>query len=180
MIVEAKHAFLDLDCIFSAGFIFVLAVTINSGQGQAYEGIDSARSILMYLANLGNRAAAKRLAEINQMCASLALQTDTPDVNVTQPQTLMQPFSFNSAIQRAPSTLDTTEPEAHNQEIAGHSTTDQEVLETQDATMCRVADVAEIVLEGEDDLYWMYHNPSLALTGVEQLDWEMLENQMVT
>lgn len=157
----------------------MLAVAVNSGHSQAYEGIDSARSILMYLANLGNRAAAKRLNEIDQMCASLALQTETPDVNVGQSHTLMQPFSFNPTAQRTAgdASASATVPETPNHVVSYHSPTGQTLCETSDTTTAGIADLADIVLEGEDDLYWMYHNPSLALTGVELIDWETLENQ---
>ena len=92
--VSAKHAFLDLDCIFSAGFVYVLAVAINSAQGPAYDGIGTARSILRYLTNLGNRAAAKRLAELDQMWAHLAGTAATPDSDLIAPEVLMQTFTF--------------------------------------------------------------------------------------
>ncbi|KAH7475868.1 hypothetical protein FOMA001_g10642 [Fusarium oxysporum f. sp. matthiolae] len=165
----AKHAFLDLDCLFSTGFIFVLAVIINSDKAQAYQGIESVRSILMHLSNLGNRAATKRLAEIDQMCASLTLETETPDVDAAQPQMLMQPFSFHAS---------GAAPMASG-ESQGQTLTTENALGEQDAVMAGAQDLGDIVLEGEDDLYWIYHNPSLSLTGVEQLDWETLENHMV-
>ncbi|QKD58982.2 uncharacterized protein FOBCDRAFT_322471 [Fusarium oxysporum Fo47] len=167
--IIAKHAFLDLDCLFSTGFIFVLAVIINSDKAQAYQGIESVRSILMHLSNLGNRAATKRLAEIDQMCASLTLETETPDVDAAQPQMLMQPFSFHAS---------GAAPMASG-ESQGQTLTTENALGEQDAVMAGAQDLGDIVLEGEDDLYWIYHNPSLSLTGVEQLDWETLENHMV-
>ncbi|KAI1042306.1 hypothetical protein LB505_003032 [Fusarium chuoi] len=167
--IIAKHAFLDLDCLFSTGFIFVLAVIINSDKAQAYQGIESVRSILTHLSNLGNRAATKRLAEIDQMCTSLTLETETPDVEAAQPQMLMQPFSFQAS---GAAPIASSEPQ--DQDLTGEN-----ALGEQDAVMAGAQDLGDIVLEGEDDLYWIYHNPSLSLTGVEQLDWESLENHMV-
>ncbi|EXA35168.1 hypothetical protein FOVG_13930 [Fusarium oxysporum f. sp. pisi HDV247] len=167
--IIAKHAFLDLDCLFSTGFIFVLAVIINSDKAQAYQGIESVRSILKHLSNLGNRAATKRLAEIDQMCASLTLETETPDVEAAQPQMLMQPFSF-----QASGAAPITSGEPQDQDL-----TSENAVGEQDTVMAGAQDLGDIVLEGEDDLYWIYHNPSLSLTGVEQLDWETLENHMV-
>ena len=38
-------------------------------------------------------------------------------------------------------------------------------------------DLANIAFEGENDLYWVYHNPSFSLTGVDHIDWEALESQ---
>ncbi|KAF5713655.1 transcription activator [Fusarium globosum] len=167
--IIAKHAFLDLDCLFSAGFIFVLAVIINSDKAQAYQGIERVRSILTHLSNLGNRAATKRLAEIDQMCTSLTLETETPDVEAAQPQMLMQPFSFQAS---GAAPIASSEPQ--DQDL-----TSENALGEQDAVMAGAQDLGDIVLEGEDDLYWIYHNPSLSLTGVEQVDWETLENHMV-
>ncbi|CVK99004.1 related to positive activator of transcription [Fusarium proliferatum] len=167
--IIAKHAFLDLDCLFSTGFIFVLAVIINSDKAQAYQGIESVRSILTHLSNLGNRAATKRLAEIDQMCTSLTLETETPDVEAAQPQMLMQPFSFQAS---GAAPIASSEPQ--DQDL-----TSENALGEQDTVMAGAQDLGDIVLEGEDDLYWIYHNPSLSLTGVEQLDWETLENHMV-
>ncbi|KAF5653509.1 transcription activator [Fusarium sp. NRRL 25303] len=167
--IIAKHAFLDLDCLFSTGFIFVLAVIINSDKAQAYQGIESVRSILTHLSNLGNRAATRRLAEIDQMCTSLTLETETPDVEAAQPQMLMQPFSFQAS---GAAPIASSEPHDHD-------LTSANALGEQDAVMAGAQDLGDIVLEGEDDLYWIYHNPSLSLTGVEQLDWETLENHMV-
>ncbi|EXM20893.1 hypothetical protein FoTM2_015477 [Fusarium oxysporum f. sp. vasinfectum] len=167
--IIAKHAFLDLDCLFSTGFIFVLAVIINSDKAQAYQGIESVRSILTHLSNLGNRAATKRLAEIDQMCASLTLETETPDVEAAQPQMLMQPFSFQAS---GAAPITSGEPQVQD-------LTSENAVGEQDAVMAGAQDLGDIVLEGEDDLYWIYHNPSLSLTGVEQLDWETLENHMV-
>ncbi|KAM0193489.1 hypothetical protein ACHAPI_007558 [Fusarium lateritium] len=177
--IIAKHAFLDLDCLFSAGFIFVLAVIINSDKAQAYEGIESVRSILMHLSNLGNRAATKRLAEIDQMCASLTLQTETPDVHVGQPEMLMQPFSFYSGTQSASGSVPMPLSEAQGHTMSAQTTIDKNAFEIQDAVMTGAEDLGDIVLEGEDNLYWIYHNPSLSLTGVEQIDWETLENHIV-
>lgn len=64
-------------------------------------------------------------------------------------------------------------------ESQGQTLTTENALGEQDAVMAGAQDLGDIVLEGEDDLYWIYHNPSLSLTGVEQLDWETLENHMV-
>ncbi|KAF4966457.1 hypothetical protein FSARC_5863 [Fusarium sarcochroum] len=177
--IIAKHAFLDLDCLFSTGFIFVLAVIINSDKAQAYEGIESVRSILMHLSNLGNRAATKRLAEIDQMCTSLTLETETPDVDVVQPQMLMQPFSFNPATHHVSGVVPVPLGEPQVQSVAAQGMAGENVFGGQDAVMTGAEDLGDIVLEGEDDLYWIYHNTSLSLTGVEQLDWETLGNQTI-
>lgn len=40
------------------------------------------------------------------------------------------------------------------------------------------ADMSNISLEGGNDLYWVYHDPEFSFTGVDQADWETLENQI--
>lgn len=130
----------------------------------------------MHLSNLGNRAAAKRLAEIDMMCSSLTLETEMPDVDIAQPEMLMQPFSLYLESQPAPSDVARA---PNGQGDSAQNMTDENVLEGQDAATAAVEDLGDIILEGEDDLYWIYHNPSLSLTGVEQADWELLENQLV-
>ncbi|RKK81791.1 hypothetical protein BFJ71_g15458 [Fusarium oxysporum] len=148
--IIARHAFLDLDCLFSTGFIFALAVMINSDKAQACEGIESVRGILMYLSNLGNQAATKRLIEIDQMCASLILETETPDVDVGEPQTLMQPFSLYSASQSASG-------QAQGQPAMAQNAMNGNTFGGE-TTMAGVDDLGDIVFEEEDDLYWIYHN----------------------
>ncbi|CAJ0547369.1 Ff.00g041230.m01.CDS01 [Fusarium sp. VM40] len=170
--IIARHAFLDLDCLFSTGFTFALAVIINSDKVHAGEGIETVRGILMHLSNLGNQAATKRLTEIDQMCASLGLETETPNTHIGEPQALMQPFSLSSASQSAlrqpQGQTAITQNAINGNEFGG-----------EDTAMAGVDDLSDIMLEGEDDLYWIYHNTSLSLTGVEQLDWENLDFQTV-
>jgi proline utilization trans-activator len=36
-------------------------------------------------------------------------------------------------------------------------------------------DLANISLQGEDGLYWVYHEPGFIYTGAELADWEALE-----
>lgn len=126
----------------------------------------------MHLSNLGNQAATKRLTEIDQMCASLGLETETPNTHIGEPQALMQPFSLSSASQSAlrqpQGQTAITQNAINGNEFGG-----------EDTAMAGVDDLSDIMLEGEDDLYWIYHNTSLSLTGVEQLDWENLDFQTV-
>ena len=133
----------------------------------------------MHLSNLGNRAATKRLGEIDHMCASLTLETETPDVNVVQPQMLMQPFSFNSATHYASGVAPVALGDPQGQNVTAQGMPVESTFEGQDAVMTGAEDLGDIVLEGEDDLYWIYHNTSLSLTGVEQLDWESLGSQII-
>ena len=104
--IAVKHVFLDLDAVFSVGFIFVLVEAVNPRKSLGFNGIDRSHAILRYLVILGNHAASKRLAEIDQMCAYLSLSLQAGDQNLhqsgskqtlemgTSVDELMQPFSF--------------------------------------------------------------------------------------
>ena len=152
-------------------------MAINSAQGPAYDGIGSARSILRYLANLGNRAASRRLAELDQMCAHLSVQTETPNQEVIRPELLMQSFSFGRTSSHGASGLDTAQVQDQDVPVYGTGV-ESEIQPVQDGATGGAAQLADIVLEGENNLYWMYNNPSLSLTGVDLADWERLETQL--
>lgn len=184
----AKHAFLDLDATFSVGFIFVLVEAIDLGKNLGLEGINGCRSILRYLADLGNRAAASRLAGLEQMCAHLK-----PVQNIVDPAlqgtsatstaigTLTQPFSFATghrlSVARCPalpntqgySTIDASSQQPGNADNAGGIRGNTEFVST---------DLARLPLDDIDTLYWTYHPPGLSFTGAEQADWETSESEL--
>ncbi|KAG8354334.1 hypothetical protein FVEN_g7602 [Fusarium venenatum] len=81
--------------------------------------------------------------------------------------------------QRASGSVPMAPGEAQGQRLSARIMTDNNAFEIQDAVMASTEDLGDIVLEGEDDLYWIYHNPSLSLTDVEQTDWETLDNHIV-
>ncbi|KAF9696711.1 hypothetical protein EKO04_005317 [Ascochyta lentis] len=179
--ILAKHAFLDLDTTFSVGFIFVLVEAIDPGKNLGLDGINGCRSILRNLADLGNRAAANRLTELEQMCANLtpiepALDPTLQTMSATPTAIgiLTKPFSFTSIRQRSGSRHPGS-PNAH-----GQSTADPSFAQhgTSDAADFCGADLASLPLDDIDSLYWTYHPPGLAFTGVEQADWESLEHEL--
>ncbi|KAH7334191.1 hypothetical protein BKA66DRAFT_517567 [Pyrenochaeta sp. MPI-SDFR-AT-0127] len=183
----AKNAFLDLDATFSAGFIFVLVEAINPGNTLGHRGIDGARGILRYLVGLGNRVAATRLDELNRMCQHLELLLPPENTSPEQQrppdrsdfEVLSRPFSFDIGFRStvhgllprqdpysdlAPSAANTMQSPA---EMMGFD---------QNYFGLNGADLADIALEGNDYLYGVYHASDMPLTGVEQLDWEILGN----
>ncbi|GKT83823.1 fungal specific transcription factor domain-containing protein [Colletotrichum tofieldiae] len=181
--ILAKNAFLDLDATFSVGFVFVLVEAINPGKGLGFKGIDGSRAILRYLVTLGNRAAGNRLAELDQI----------PPINRPNPQEsfmdlLTQTFSFSSGYgnidldpQRASAGIDNAVTGAdgadNRHEDAGAAAEACNDVGQHDFGFSG-ADLASIPLEGENSLYWVYHTPGFVFTGVEQTDWEALENQI--
>jgi proline utilization trans-activator len=65
---------LDIDTIFSVGFIYVLVEVIYPTKISGTAGIEGVRVILQYLNALGNQGAKKRLAEIDHMRSYLSSQ----------------------------------------------------------------------------------------------------------
>uniref|UniRef100_A0A0B7JL26 Zn(2)-C6 fungal-type domain-containing protein n=2 Tax=Bionectria ochroleuca TaxID=29856 RepID=A0A0B7JL26_BIOOC len=183
--IMAKHAFLDLDALFSAGFVFVLLEIIAPKRGLGACGLDISRRILSHLMSLGNRAASRRLTELNQMCAHLeefpyTVQQQSP---VSQTHILSQRFSFergyesdriNSHSHRSGRTRQNSltsdegnNPTYHLAEHDGHAPTDRPFLDI---------DASEISLDGEDGIFWAFQ-PGM-YTGEELADWEMFESQI--
>ncbi|KAH6685845.1 hypothetical protein F5X68DRAFT_241104 [Plectosphaerella plurivora] len=175
-----KNAFLDLDAVFSVGFIFVLVEAINRGKNLGKSGIEGSRSILKYLVGLGNRAAAKRLAEMDQMCAHLETlppdQSQEPFADASA-DLLLDNFSFelgyvNNMDIAAQQTKEVSAPR-----MSGNPTADSGETTGMSPPMDmwpRNADLADITLEGENGLYWVFQ-PGF-YTGEELADWETLEN----
>ena len=164
----------------------MLVEAIDPGKNLGLEGINGCRSILRYLTDLGNRAAANRLAELEQMCAHLAPTQSAEDTTATSNTptaigTLTQPFSFatvhGSSVsgQRAPSnaqrqsTIDPSLQQLGDTEIANDFQASADFIGT---------DLANLPLNDIDSLYFTYHPPGLSFTGVEQADWETLENEL--
>ncbi|KAH9231564.1 hypothetical protein K456DRAFT_1763336 [Colletotrichum gloeosporioides 23] len=180
--ILAKNAFHDLDATFSVGYIFVLVEAINPGKNLGFKGIDGSRSILRYLVGLGNRAAASRLAELDQMCVHLALPVQqgtgqTPQQSLAD--MLAKPFSFESGygvVEQTTASLNAMErPRSRSGDVDGAQACGED---DQQSFGFSGADLASIPLEGENSLYWVYHTPGFSFTGVEQTDWEALENQI--
>lgn len=182
---------MDLDATFSVGFIFVLVEAINPGKGLGFKGIEGSRAILRYLVTLGNRAAASRLAELDQMCTHLALPVHQASGQTPQESfmdLLTQTFSFSSGYGNLDQGTDRT---LTSVEHAGSGIDRASSRQGDDAGAAEAcddigqhdfgfsgADLASIPLEGENSLYWVYHTPGFMFTGVEQTDWESLENQI--
>ncbi|KAK1722606.1 uncharacterized protein BDZ83DRAFT_582762 [Colletotrichum acutatum] len=190
--ILAKNAFLDLDATFSVGYVFVLVQAINPGKGLGHQGIDGSRAILRYLAALGNRPAARRLAELDQMCSHLALPVYQSGIQAPEESfmdLMAQPFSFSTSYRNsdaAPEGPSTSEGSARaniqglssSVQDSTDSTSEVHDMDGQHDFGFSGADLASIPLEGENSLYWVYHTPGFSFTGVEQTDWEALENQI--
>lgn len=171
-------------------FIFVLVESIyaTTKQGCGLNGTMDAIGIFQYLTDHGNRAASNRRADIEEMCAHLgvSLQPDrgkTPEQNyfvVEDSQNQEQAGPLTSAASsrqdmhsgpitqpQAPINLDWYEPFAQ-------VFPEQIPYPMEDASMTEMS-----FGEGTHDIYSLYYNDDLALTGAVNTDWEELERQIV-
>ncbi|EEU45583.1 uncharacterized protein NECHADRAFT_80631 [Fusarium vanettenii 77-13-4] len=165
----AKNAFLDLDILFSVGFVFVLVEAIQPGRNLGISGIEGSRSVLQYLVTVGNRAAAKRLGELDQMC--LHLRPPSQDQQASG-----QDLPYETANAAAGLAAHTS---GSNPDRSGLQEGDQP-MDLSNSPMLNAmfpgnGDLANISLQGEDGLYWVYHEPGFVYTGAELADWEALE-----
>ncbi|OAL43404.1 hypothetical protein IQ07DRAFT_524339 [Pyrenochaeta sp. DS3sAY3a] len=189
--VIAKHTFLDLEATFSAAHVFVLVDAIAPSKRLGADGINGCKSILRYLAGLGNRAAAKRLTELNRMCRNLAFTvphngldgntSGSTCTSATSPimSNLVRPFSFDRGFHNGESDGDpenSTIIEGSTFEITHGQPQSGFDLSNYDYLSLNAADLAGVPLDLMDDLYGVYHT-DMPLTGIEQTDWEALANQ---
>ncbi|KAM5359267.1 hypothetical protein ACJZ2D_014615 [Fusarium nematophilum] len=182
----AKNAFLDLDILFSVGFVFVLVEAIHPGRNLGLSGIEGSRNVLQYLVTVGNRAAAKRLGELDQMCIHLRplAQEEAPSGQGLLPyEASTQPFSFdagNATNTAASGNAQNTDHQADQSGDRSGLQREQQPMDLSNSPMMSSllpggADLANISLEGENGLYWVYHEPGFVYTGAELADWEALE-----
>ncbi|VUC27318.1 unnamed protein product [Clonostachys rosea] len=76
---QAKFGFFDLDAIFSAAFVFVMAEVTEHKAPMGPSDLQSAVSFLDHLGKCGNKASMNRLVDIRQMCSRLGITIEIPD-----------------------------------------------------------------------------------------------------
>lgn len=181
-LVAAKHAFLDLDAVFSAGFVFVLVEMIVPGRNLGACGIRVSRRILSHLVELGNRAASRRLTELDQMCAHLGACRWGEESEDSFP-TLSQMFTFEHGYgSRIPESRESSDPLRRNTQD-GELPNDGDQFNTENQVF--PTNIPSLHLDGpdfslgeEDGISWVFQ-PGM-YTGEELADWEMFESQILT
>jgi proline utilization trans-activator len=78
----AKFGYFDLDAAVSAAFVFVLVESLQStgSPRSGLHGIRGATSILQYLVKYGNKAAEKRMSDVEHICQHLGIEIGIPTV----------------------------------------------------------------------------------------------------
>ncbi|KEF55278.1 uncharacterized protein A1O9_08932 [Exophiala aquamarina CBS 119918] len=165
----ANFGFSDLDAIFSAGFVFVLAETIypSSHRHSGLSGIRGCLDLLQDLNSHGNRPSAVRRRDIIQMCKQL---------NIAESLTNTEPSGGVTIgdIEAASSVRVNNGQQKLQQE------TDAQVI-AMEQPLHWVDDIAESeMLLGQDthDLHLWYNHDSLDLTGAIETDWEALATEI--
>lgn len=159
---------------------------IAPSRGLGACGLQVSRGLLSHLAGLGNRAASKRLAELNQMCAHLGetLQGNQGYNDSSQSSLLSQKFSFERGCEadlinaegqvsdagRRASLLEDARNDNDNSQIQandGHMSTREPALNN---------GALGISLDEDDGVFWAFQPGTY--TGAELADWEMFESQI--
>lgn len=100
----AKFGFFDLDAIFSAAFVFVMAAVYGENNTSRIAEIRSALNLLEFLSNCGNKAASCRLADIRQMCSRLGIDISVQTTRQASRQAGSDTAVENTVMVQAPNT----------------------------------------------------------------------------
>ncbi|OAL48473.1 hypothetical protein IQ07DRAFT_543394 [Pyrenochaeta sp. DS3sAY3a] len=100
----ANFGYFDLDAAVSAAFVFVLVESMHTKDSprSGFEGIRGATEILQYLIKRGNKAAEKRLLDVEQLCQHLNIhieaysRPESPRIEGTQPANTQRVAPENS------------------------------------------------------------------------------------
>ncbi|KAL2826097.1 hypothetical protein BDW59DRAFT_161222 [Aspergillus cavernicola] len=164
----ANFGFFDLDAIFSAAFVFVLAGTIYPNKESCWRDINLALDVLDQLSLHGNKASSNRRADILQMCDHLGISRE--QVAHTAP---VEPTS-TSAVEHIQPNAHIAVP-AMEQPIQDNTTP----LNFSEPALNWVNNIDELLLEQDPhDFYSLYCNDGLPLAGTVETDWEALERQI--
>ncbi|KAJ0272235.1 hypothetical protein CBS470a_012794 [Colletotrichum nupharicola] len=196
----APFAFFDLDAAFSAAFVLIMRgfAHKNDSQKPPPQELHQAVEVLEYLSAAGNNAASHRLKEIKQLEAHVWGSRYFPpekdgDVQMKDSGTPHgEPHAGGSGAQGTPGqsgegsgsqvVLSPPDPSPSTQPSWDGEMFGTESAESYDPDQLFGLDLngslgQEFSLEAEG-IYASFNDPTLPLTGVDQLDWAELEKMM--
>jgi hypothetical protein len=171
--------YFDLDATFSAAFVLTMMGFVEGDLQEPPEGLKQAAEILKYLSNAGNSAAQRRLNDLKQFCLHVWSPT-----NMTDDWSWLKEGSVSS--------LDNSP--ANRQNFSGDGDGNQNLQADAMTTWGPTAWISwqSTATGGEDavhldfsasenfqmdlsheagDIYSSFNDPTLPLTGVDDVDW---------
>ena len=192
----AKFGYFDLDAAISAAFIFILVESLQSvgSPRSGLHGIRSATSILQYLIKHGNKAAAKRMLDVEHICQHLGIGISVPTIAgspaaAAAAEGPSDNLDHGALCDRLPSAEDTTmsnkshaadtyqEPTLATNwrqalfELPDHTTRFSNSLgfDNESYDIPSIDDIGDFNLDFGNDFM---------LTGADEIDWEEFERQI--
>ncbi|KAJ5944920.1 hypothetical protein N7516_005088 [Penicillium verrucosum] len=180
---QAPFGFFDLDALFSVAFVLILAGSAFSDaqQMRVVHGLKLAMNLFDYLAERGNKASLCRKTDIEQICNHVGVSLDGTNTassdlqgtpTPTQHPTITSWYDPVAEIIRSP----TQQDQSGNQSGYIHPLQDPGLL-----PLWQTENSFYDSFSGSmpRDLYTIYQNNDLALSGSIKLDWEELERQLL-
>lgn len=164
----ARAGFFDLDATFSAAFVLIM-LRIEDGKSlRPPDEILEACRVLLYLSIAGNRMAGRRLRDINDFCTRV--WPTAPSIHETL-GILMQPHARNIELG------DDIQHQHQHQPWQPTSQIQQDTfpcptipIDTAQRYLM-VDEIGNELVNGADDIYSCFNDPTLALTGIDLADW---------
>ncbi|THZ18833.1 hypothetical protein D6C89_08055 [Aureobasidium pullulans] len=162
----ARFGFFDLDATFSAAFVLIM-LRIEDGKSlRPPEEILETCRVLQYLSIAGNRMACRRLRDINDFCTRVWPTASSIHETLG---ILMQPHSRNVELGND------MQHQHQHQSWQPTSQIQQDTfpyppLDTAQRYLM-VDEIGNELVNGADDIYSCFNDPTLALTGIDLADW---------
>ncbi|THZ82733.1 hypothetical protein D6C84_05554 [Aureobasidium pullulans] len=167
-IMIARFGFFDLDATFSAAFVLIM-LRIEDGKSlRPPDEILEACRVLQYLSIAGNRMAGRRLRDINDFCTRVWPTASSIHETLG---ILMQPHARN---------VELGNDMQHQHQHQSWQPTSQIQQDTfpyptipidTAQRYLMVDEISNELVNGADDIYFCFNDPTLALTGIDLADW---------
>ncbi|THW46959.1 hypothetical protein D6D21_03646 [Aureobasidium pullulans] len=164
----ARFGFFDLDATFSAAFVLIM-LRIEDGKSlRPPDEILEACRVLQYLSIAGNRMAGRRLRDINDFC--IRVWPTAPSIHETL-GILMQPHAQNIELGDGMQHQYQHQPWQPTSQIQQDTFPYPTIPIDTAHRYLMVDEIGNELVNGADDIYSCFNDPTLALTGIDLADW---------
>ncbi|CAD0053793.1 unnamed protein product, partial [Aureobasidium pullulans] len=164
----ARFGFFDLDATFSAAFVLIM-LRIEDGKSlRPPEEILEACRVLQSLSIAGNRMAGRRLRDINDFC--IRVWPTAPSIHETL-GILMQPHAQNIEVGDGMQHQYQHQPWQPTSQIQQDTFPYPTIPIDTAHRYLMVDEIGNELVNGADDIYSCFNDPTLALTGIDLADW---------